>query len=227
MPFESLPGRLVAVEERIAAAVAAGGHGQQVTVVAITKTHGPEAAHAAWTAGLRNVGENRVQEALDKMSRVDVPVAWHLVGHLQRNKVKQVDAFALVHSLDSDRLATALNAHGLARGRPVDVLVQLNVSGERSKGGFPLEDVPATAGRLAAMAGLRVRGAMTMAPLDAPERTLRDLFAGARTARERLRAEGHPADVLSMGMSGDYEVAVEEGATMVRLGTVLFGARAT
>ncbi len=227
MPFEDLPDRLAEVEGRVGAAVAAGGYGQTVTIVAVTKTHGPDAVHAAWQAGVRNVGENRVQEATEKMAHVDVPVAWHLIGHLQRNKVKLVDAFALVHALDSDRLAAAVNAHGMARGRPVDVLVQVNVSGEATKGGFPLEEIPAAAGRLAPMAGVRVRGVMTMAPLDASEKELREIFAGARTASGRLRAGGHPATELSMGMSGDYVVAVEEGATMIRLGTVLFGARAS
>ncbi|HET7583431.1 MAG TPA: YggS family pyridoxal phosphate-dependent enzyme [Gemmatimonadaceae bacterium] len=227
MPFEDLPGRLAAVEERIAAARATGGHGQTVTIVAVTKTHGPDAVRAAWDAGLRDVGENRVQEAIAKMQETDVPVAWHLIGHLQRNKVKLLDAFTLLHSLDSERLAAAVDAHGQARGRPVDALVEVNVSGEGSKGGVAPEDIPALAERLACMPGIRVRGAMTMAPIDADERSLRQVFAGARAARERLRAAGHPATELSMGMSGDYVVAVEEGATMIRLGTVLFGARAS
>ena len=226
MPFQDLPSRLAAVREQIERAQARGGHGQPVTVVAVTKTYGPDAALAAWDAGLRDVGENKVQEALTKMPQVERPLRWHLIGHLQRNKVKQVDAFHLVHSMDSARLADALAKFGVERGRPVDVLMQVNVSGEGTKGGYAPADVPAEAERLRMQPGIVVRGVMTMAPLDADVPTLRRVFAGARTCGEQLRAAGHPATELSMGMSGDYEVAVEEGATLVRLGTVLFGARA-
>jgi PLP dependent protein len=160
-----------------------------------------------------------------KMTEVPVPLRWHLIGHLQRNKVKQLDGFHLVHSMDSARVADALDAHGRDRGRPMDVLLQVNVSGEGTKGGYQSADVEREAERLASMTGLVVRGVMTMAPFDASESTLRQVFGGARNSAERLRAAGLPATELSMGMSGDYVVAVEEGATLVRLGTVLFGAR--
>jgi len=226
MPFQDLPSRLAAVREQIERAQARGGHGQPVTVVAVTKTYGPEAPRAAWDAGLRDVGENRVQEALAKMPQVEQPLRWHLIGHVQRNKVKQVDAFHLVHSMDSVRLADALAGFGMERGRPVDVLMQVNVSGEGTKGGYALAEVAAEAERLRTLPGIVVRGVMTMAPLEADVATLRRVFAGARQCREQLAAASHPATELSMGMSGDYEVAVEEGATLVRLGTVLFGARA-
>jgi len=226
MPFQDLPSRLAAVQERIERAQARGGHGQQITIVAVTKTYGPDAPVAAWDAGLRDVGENKVQEALSKMPRVQRPLRWHLIGHLQRNKVKQVDAFHLVHSMDSARLADALATFGEERGKPVEVLMQVNVSGEGTKGGYAPADVPAEADRLRRLAGIVLRGVMTMAPLGADVGTLREVFAGARTSRELLRRAGHPASELSMGMSGDYEVAVEEGATLVRLGTVLFGERA-
>src|SRR5687767_7632506 len=225
MSFDHLPARLAEVRGRIAAAVARGGHGQRVTIVAVTKTHGPEAVTAAWDAGLREIGENKVQEALAKMGAIAVPVSWHLIGHLQRNKVKSVDRFALLHSLDSARLANAVCDHGLARGRAVDALVQVNVVGEGTKGGYEPRDLPAEAERLAGLAGVRVSGVMVMAPFDADEPVLRRVFAGARDARELLENAGHPAFELSMGMSNDYEIAVEEGATMIRLGTVLFGAR--
>jgi pyridoxal phosphate enzyme (YggS family) len=225
MPFSDLPGRLDDVRARIERAVARGGHQQAVTIVAVTKTHGPEAVHAAWEAGVRDVGENKVQEAAAKMAAVDVPVRWHLIGHLQRNKVRQLDGFALVQAMDSARLADALHEHGVRRARPVDALLQANVSGEATKGGYALDAVLPEAERLAARPGVVVRGVMTMAPFDADERQLRAVFAGARQARELLAAAGHPAAELSMGMSNDYEVAVEEGSTMVRLGTVLFGAR--
>jgi PLP dependent protein len=226
MPFQDLPSRLAAVRENIERARVRGGHQQTVTIVAVTKTYGPEAPLAALDAGLQDVGENRVQEALTKMPLVTRPVRWHMIGHLQRNKVKQLDGFHLVHSMDSARLADALAAHGAARGRPMDVLLQVNVSGEGSKGGYVPADVAAEAVRLRSLPGIVLHGVMTMAPLEADMAALRRVFAGARRCREQLQAAGHPATELSMGMSGDYEVAVEEGATLVRLGTVLFGARA-
>jgi PLP dependent protein len=226
MHFPELPERLAEVRDRLAAAVQRGGQGQRVTLIAVTKTFSVEAVEAAWGAGIHDVGENRVQEAVSKMADVEVPVRWHLIGHLQRNKAKAADSFHLVHSMDSARLADALHDRGLARGRPIDVLLQVNVAGEASKSGWLPEAVPAEAERLVGLAGVRVRGVMVMAPLDASESVLRATFAGGRTARTVLEAAGHPAAELSMGMSNDYEIAVEEGATMVRLGTALFGVRA-
>jgi pyridoxal phosphate enzyme (YggS family) len=225
MLFPDLSARVGEVRERITAAVTRGGHRQDVTIVAVTKTHGPEAVQAAWDAGLRDVGENKVQEALGKMEQVTVPVRWHLIGHLQRNKAKHVDRFALVHALDSARLADALHAEGVARGRAVDALIQVNVAGETTKGGFAPTDVRPEAERLVALQGVRICGVMSMAPFTDDERVLRAAFAGAREARHALMEAGHPASALSMGMSNDYEIAVEEGATLVRLGTVLFGER--
>lgn len=226
MSFPGLAERVADVQARIAAAVARGGHGQRVTIVAVTKTHGPEAARAAYEVGLHDVGENKVQEALKKMSDVEVPVRWHLIGHLQRNKVKSLDRFVLLHSLDSGRLADAVCAFGIDRGRAVDVLVELHLSGEQSKGGYTLSELLPEVERLATLPGLRVRGVMTMASFSASESALHRTFAEAREARSMLVDAGHPAEELSMGMSNDYEIAVEEGATMVRLGTTLFGARA-
>jgi PLP dependent protein len=226
MPFQDLPTRLAEVRAKIEQSRVRGGRGQEVTIVAVTKTYGPDAVVAAWDAGLKDVGENRVQEAAVKMTEVSVPVRWHLIGHLQRNKVKQIDEFDLIHSMDSARLADALAAHGQASGRPVEVLAQVNVSGEETKGGYQPSMFVQEADRLRGLSGIVVRGVMTMAPFDATEQKLRSVFAGARRCAEALRSAGHPATELSMGMSGDYEVAVEEGATLVRLGTVLFGARA-
>jgi pyridoxal phosphate enzyme (YggS family) len=226
MPISDHVASMVAeVRERIAAARARGGHGQDVTLIAVTKTHGPEAVLAAWDAGIRDVGENKVQEAEAKMAQVTVPVRWHLIGHLQRNKAKNAAKFDLVHSLDSERLAVALNDAAGEAERVLEVLVQVNVSGESTKSGFSLDAVPIVAERLRACRNLRVRGVMTMAPFDADESVLRAVFRGARDARAQLQAAGCGAEWLSMGMSGDYEVAVEEGATHVRLGTVLFGRR--
>jgi PLP dependent protein len=222
---EAVRDAVTEVRGRIADARARGGHGQDVTLVAVTKTHGPEAVHAAHAAGVLDVGENRVQEAESKMAAVIVPVRWHLIGHLQRNKARNAVRFDLVHGLDSERLAQALHEEAAKAGRTLDVLVQVNVSGEASKSGVAPADLAPLAARLHTMPALRVRGAMTMAPFEAEEPVLRAVFAGAREARDLLRREGHAAEWLSMGMSGDYEVAVEEGATHVRLGTVLFGTR--
>ncbi len=226
MAFPGLAERVADVRTRIADAVKRGGHGQDVTIVAVTKTHGADAVEAAYDVGLHDVGENKVQEALKKMPEVEVPVRWHLIGHLQRNKIKSLEQFVLLHSLDSPRLADAVCAFGIARGRAVDVLIEVNVSGEQSKGGYSLSELLPEAERLASLSGLRVRGVMTMASFSASESELHRTFSEAREARAVLAGAGHPAEELSMGMSNDYEIAVEEGATMVRLGTTLFGARA-
>ncbi|MGV3709922.1 MAG: YggS family pyridoxal phosphate-dependent enzyme [Gemmatimonas sp.] len=219
--------RVVEVQQRIEAARAVGGRQQNVVLVAVTKTHPASAVAAAFRAGVRDVGENKVQEAEGKMADVSDPVRWHLIGHLQRNKAKSAVRFDLVHSIDSERLALAVNDAARNAGKVQDVLVQVNVSGEASKGGFGASDVLAVSTQLHACTALRVKGVMTMAPFDAPESVLREVFGGARTMCERLRADGHPATELSMGMSDDFEIAVQEGATLVRLGTVLFGHRAT
>jgi pyridoxal phosphate enzyme (YggS family) len=227
MPFPDLAERLAETRARIAAA-AARGNGQRVTLVAVTKTHGADAVRAVGALGVTDVGENRVQEALPKMGEVGGALRWHLIGHLQRNKAKAVDQFALVHSIDSIRLADAVASVGKGRGRAVPVLMQVNVSGEATKGGFEPGELASAAEHLGALDGLQVQGVMTMAPFEAPESVLRSTFSGARTALETVRRGGNEgARELSMGMSGDYEIAVEEGATIVRLGTVLFGARGT
>ena len=225
MPFSELGARIAAVRSRIQLAAERGGHGQAVTIVAVTKTHGPDAVLAAWDAGIHDVGENRVQEALGKMPAVNVPVRWHLIGHLQRNKVKSLDRFTMFHALDSSRLADSVNAFADERGEPVGCLVQVNAAREGTKGGFYIEELAAESARLATMNGIRVQGVMTMARFDADENELHKTFALAREARDTLAGDGHPAAELSMGMSGDYEIAVEEGATIVRLGTTLFGPR--
>ncbi|MEO7998974.1 MAG: YggS family pyridoxal phosphate-dependent enzyme [Gemmatimonadaceae bacterium] len=215
------------VRQRIEAARAQSANRQAVTLVAVTKTHGPEAVVAAHNAGVLDVGENKVQEAESKMDLVRVPVRWHLIGHLQRNKAKSAIRFDLVHSVDSERLAQAVNDAAQVVNRVQDMLVQVNVSGEGSKSGIGVGDVASFAGMLHQCSHLRVTGVMTMAPFDAPESVLRSVFSGARAVQEQLNSEGHPATVLSMGMSDDFEVAVQEGATLVRLGTVLFGHRAS
>jgi pyridoxal phosphate enzyme (YggS family) len=229
MPFLDLADRVREVRERIDAAARRGGHGegQSVRIIAVTKTQGPDALQAAWDAGLQDVGENKVQEAMDKMDALPLPFRWHLIGHLQRNKVKHLSRFHLLHSLDRPSLADAVNGIGVAQGRVFDALVQVNVAGETTKGGYASgSEMSTEAVRLRTLPSLRVRGVMTMAPFDAEEKVLRGVFRGARETLETLRAAGHTeARELSMGMTQDYEIAVEEGATCVRLGTLLFGPR--
>lgn len=231
MAFPDLPARVGDIRGRISDAVARGGHGQDVRLIAVTKTHGPEAVRAAYAAGITDVGENKVQEALGKQDALAQSgealrgLTWHLIGHLQTNKVKALPRFGLFHAMDRSKLADAIAAVGRKEGLTLDVLLQVNVVGEETKGGYAPTEVASEAERLLGVPGLRVRGVMTMAPFEAAESVLRRCFAGAREAAAALRAAGHPATELSMGMSGDYEIAVEEGATLVRLGTVLFGAR--
>lgn len=227
MPFPDLGARVAGIRDRIEAARVRGGHGQSVEIIAVTKTHGTDAVEAAAAHGIRKIGENKVQEAVAKMSQTQADVEWHLIGHLQRNKVKHLASFAMLHSLDSMRLADEVHAFGTRTGQPVRTLVQVNASGETSKGGFVLGELSRVADYLTGVDRVHVAGAMTMAPYDADEKTLRAVFSATREAAALLRNAGHPAHELSMGMSGDYEIAVEEGATLVRLGTILFGARAT
>src|SRR5688500_15274844 len=149
MTFPQLGARVADVRARIKLAAERGGYGQAVTIVAVTKTHGADAVRAAFEAGIQDVGENRVQEALGKMPDVSAPVRWHLIGHLQRNKVKSLDRFTLFHALDSERLADSVDAFGRDRGQPVRCLVQINAAREGTKGGFYFEELAAASRRLA------------------------------------------------------------------------------
>jgi pyridoxal phosphate enzyme (YggS family) len=226
MTFEPLADNLARVRAAVARVQAAEGVSQAVTIVAVTKGHPETAVDAAWRAGLPDVGENRVQEALAKMERTAAPVRWHLIGHLQTNKAKLVPGrFALVHSIDSTRLADAAGRAAAQAGVVLPVLVQVNVAGETQKSGCPPEESAGLVAHCAALPGLAVRGLMTMAPLTDDVRTQRRVFGGLRELRDRLATPERPLPELSMGMSGDFEAAVAEGATMLRLGTVLFGER--
>jgi pyridoxal phosphate enzyme (YggS family) len=227
MDFPALPGSLAQVRDTVARHQAVGGWTHAVRIVAVTKTHGPAAVRAAVAAGLADVGENRVQEALEKQAGLtDVPVAWHLIGTLQRNKARHAAGrFALIHSLDRPDLAAELD-----RRMPADqlqaVLVQVNCSGEPQKGGVEPEGLPALLEALRSFDRLDVRGLMTMSALTVDAGEQRRAFRLLRELRDAAERQGHRLPELSMGMSGDYPVAVEEGATMIRLGTVLFGERA-
>ncbi len=227
-----LRGSLPHVRERIEAALRRVGRRDEVTVVAVTKGHPPSAAAAAIEAGLRVCGENRVQELEAKVEAVGrQAVEWHLIGHLQRNKVERaLPLFDMIESIDSLRLARALSAGAEAAGlEQVRGLVEVNVSGEATKGGFASGAALDAIAEICALPRLRIEGLMTMAPLAADEGVVRATFAGARALFERCGAElpGFQAVSLSMGMSSDFEVAVEEGSTLVRLGTILFGERVT
>lgn len=221
------------VRERIAAAARRSGRDPgAVRVVAVTKGHPPAAIEAALAAGLRDIGENRVEELQRKAPLFEAgTVTWHAIGHIQRRKAAGAARLAaLIHSVDSLRLAEKLSRLGEAHGQRIPILVQVNASGEATKGGFPAASAPHEAvdgiARVAGLPGLRVEGLMTMAPFVADEATLRATF---RTTRAVLEAaseiDGVEGRELSMGMSNDYEVAVEEGSTMVRLGTTLLGPR--
>lgn len=228
MPYAGLGARVAEVRARIAEHQARAGYRHPVTIVAVTKTHPAEAVRAAVAAGLDAVGENRVQEALVKQAELaDVPVEWHLIGTLQRNKAKSaVNRFALIHSVDSLGLAQELDRRAAAGSRQA-VLVQVNCSAEPQKGGVEPAELPALLEAVTRLPRLEVRGLMTMAALSEDLAVQRKAFRQLRQLRDEAQALGHQLPELSMGMSGDYLVAVEEGATMVRLGTLLFGERGT
>lgn len=221
---------VAAVRARIAAAAArACRSADEVSIVAVTKGHPLERAREAAAAGLLDLGENRVQEALAKQDAwPDAPVRWHLIGHLQRNKAKlAAGRFALIHSLDSVRLADALESAATAAGIVQEVLVEVNVACEPQKSGVLPEEAPDLVRHAATLDHLRLRGLMTMAPYTPDSTVQRRAFRQLRELRDRLATSDLDLGVLSMGMSDDFEIAVEEGATMVRLGTVLFGERAS
>jgi pyridoxal phosphate enzyme (YggS family) len=226
MFYPGLADRVARVRGLIAEHQARRGWTHPVRIVAVTKTHGPEAVREAVAAGLDAVGENRVQEALAKQEALaDVPVEWHLIGTLQKNKARHAAGrFALIHSIDRLDLAAEL-ARRMAPGRRQPVLIQVNCSGEPQKGGVDPEELGALVQAVHDLPALELRGLMTMAELaEDPERQ-RVAFRALRESRDRWAAAGAELPELSMGMTGDYLVAVEEGATMVRLGTLLFGER--
>ena len=224
MSFEALPERLAQVRAEIASLVE-----RPVTIMAVTKGFGTAAIRAALAAGIVDIGENRVQEAVQKQEELgagsrELGIRWHLIGHLQRNKAKVVPGrFELVHSVDSSDLAMELDRRAQA---PQRVLLQVNVAREAQKSGCVLEDAPAVARQIAALSHLRLEGLMTLAPFTDDEAVQRRTFRDLRVLRDRIKEEeGLWLPTLSMGMSGDYVSAVREGATVIRLGTALFGRR--
>ncbi|WP_370823112.1 YggS family pyridoxal phosphate-dependent enzyme [Dialister invisus] len=220
--------KLEAVKKRIAAAKARSPYGQDVTLVAVTKFHPLEDMEEVLRFGVKEVGENRVQELEDKRRRLKTPVIWNLQGHLQKNKVKKAVAAAdLIQSVDSLEIMEEINKRAGQAGKVQDVLLEFNISGEISKYGLPPESLDEAAKRAGRLPHIRVRGLMCMAPMEEDAERTRPIFRRAHEMWETLKTyfpEGQ-VSVLSMGMTQDFETAIEEGATMVRVGTAIFGER--
>ncbi|MGO8785990.1 MAG: YggS family pyridoxal phosphate-dependent enzyme [Terriglobia bacterium] len=229
--IDSIPENIARVEDRISAACRRSGRRREdVKLVGISKTHPPELVRAAYEAGLRDFGENRVQEAKSKCAElVDLAATWHLVGHLQSNKARLArDLFHWVHSVDSLRLAEKLAQAAVPGDTRLPVLIEVNLGEEASKAGVRAVDVAALAEQIAPMETLELRGLMVIPPfLENPE-DVRPYFRQLRALAGDIEARNLPnvsMHELSMGMSHDFEVAVEEGATIVRVGTAIFGQR--
>ena len=220
---------LAAILARIDAV--AGKHGRnadEIRLVAVSKTNPPEAIREVFESGQRAFGESRVQEALPKLDALPPEIEWHFIGHLQTNKIRKVvGRFALFHGVDNQNLALQMNRIAGELGVTANVLLEVNVSGEESKFGFDPKTLSAALEVLLPLPFLRIQGLMTMAPYsDAPE-SARPFFAKLRELRDSLAVEtGNPLPELSMGMSGDFEQGIAEGATIVRVGSAIFGDRA-
>ena len=223
--------RLTSIRERIAAAAAVAGRApSSVRLVAVSKTFQVEAVREAYAAGQRDFGENKVQEALEKMaSSADLPIRWHLLGHLQSNKARKAAAsFTTIHSLDSVELLRKLDDAAAAADRRPELLVQVDLAGETTKSGVRPADVPRIFDAAAGCKAAQVVGLMTLPPAPEMPEDARPWFRKLRDLRDQWLAAGVPAPMLrelSMGMSADFEVAVQEGSTMVRVGTAIFGSR--
>ena len=224
--------RLAEVRERIgAAARSAGRDPSSVRLIAVSKTFPLDLIREAYAAGHRDFGENRVQEALEKAdASPDLSIAWHLLGHLQTNKARRAaGTFHTVHPIDSADLLRKIAAAAVEAGTSPELLIQVDLAGEETKHGVPPAAVPALFDAASGLHAARVVGVMTLPPYPENPEDSRPWFRQLRELREEWRAAGVPAAMLrelSMGMSGDYEVAIQEGATIVRVGTAIFGKRA-
>jgi pyridoxal phosphate enzyme (YggS family) len=222
---------LAAIQERIrSACLRVGRDPAGVRLVAVSKTVPAERIREAVAAGVTILGENYVQEARPKMDQLqDLAVSWHFIGHLQSNKARvAVESFDWIHALDRESLAQALNREALKRGKPLSVLIQVNVGEEQSKSGLAPEQAPAFFRAVASLEGLRVRGLMAIPPYSQEPERVRPYFrqlAGILAQFHQVAPHPEALTELSMGMSDDFEVAIEEGATLVRIGTALFGER--
>lgn len=228
---KSAPGieqRLQQLRSRIvAAAGAAGRDPAEIRLIAASKTFDAAAVREAHAVGQVDFGENYVQEALDKMGELgDLPLVWHFIGPIQSNKTRAIaERFDWVHSVDRLKIAERLSAQRPQSLPPLDICLEVNISGEASKGGVPAEDLPVLAQAVSHLPRLRLRGLMAIPAPSSDPLEQRAAFAAVRRLYEALRASGYSLDTLSMGMSGDLEAAIAEGATMVRVGTAIFGER--
>ena len=218
------------VENKVAQACERSGRDRsEVTLIAVSKTKPVEMLREVYDAGARDFGENKVQEICEKYDQLPSDIKWHMIGHLQRNKVKQViDKAAMIHSVDSYRLAQEISVQAQKKGLTIPILIEVNIAGEESKFGIAANDTIQLVEEIAVLPNLKIQGLMTIAPyvVDAEEnrlyfRQIKQLSVDIKNKN----IDNVSMDVLSMGMTGDYEVAIEEGATMVRVGTGIFGAR--
>ena len=222
--------QLLFVESEITKACERGNRNREdVTLIAVSKTKPVETLQEAYDLGVRIFGENKVQELVDKYEVLPDDIQWHMIGHLQRNKVKYIiDKVACIHSVESVRLAETIEKEAAKHDRIIDILVEVNVAGEDSKFGLSPEEVPAFVEEISKFTHLRVKGLMTIAPfVDDPEEN-RPVFKALKKLSVDIAAkniDNVSMNVLSMGMTNDYQVAIEEGATMVRVGTGIFGER--
>jgi PLP dependent protein len=225
--IEGIQERLAAVRRRIETAAARSGRpSSAVTLVAVSKTMPAAAIREAVSAGVKILGENRVQEAREKIEALPGAVEWHLIGHLQTNKAKlAVGLFDCIHSLDSIRLAQELGRHAEEAGRRLRCLVEVNVGEETQKSGAAAAEVRPLLEAARRLPQLSIQGLMTIPPFLPDSESVRPFFRRLRDLRDRLESEGWTLPDLSMGMSHDFEVAIEEGATLVRIGTAIFGSR--
>ena len=218
-------------ERKDAAAVRSGRSPEEVTLMAVTKTHTAAEINEAIAAGAADIGENRVQELLEKYDSVS-PVRWHLIGHLQTNKVKNVvGKVVIIHSVDSMKLAREINKRASAAGIVMDILIEINSAMEETKSGISADELEALVKDIAAECdNIRIRGIMCIPPIAAEPEEARPYFREARELFDKMKTWDLPEerflpDTLSMGMSGDFEVAIEEGSTIVRVGSSIFGPR--
>jgi PLP dependent protein len=225
---QNLPEHITALRARMAAAASSAGRNvDSVTLLAVSKGQPPELIRAAAAAGLTDIGESYLAEALGKMDALgDLPLTWHFIGRLQANKTRHVaERFTWVHGLDRLKIAERLAAQRPYHAPPLNVCIQVSLAGEESKGGVPVAEAPALAAAVAALPRLALRGLMCIPPEETDPRHQREWFARLRALRDSLNAGGLSLDTLSMGMSGDFEAAIQEGATLVRIGTAIFGPR--
>ncbi|MCR4441145.1 MAG: YggS family pyridoxal phosphate-dependent enzyme [Peptococcaceae bacterium] len=220
---------LVLKEEIYEACRRSGRKPDEVVLVAVSKSHPVETIRKAYDLGQRVFGENRVQELLKKQPELPPDMEWHLVGTLQRNKVKQViDKVSLIHSVDSLPLAKEISRQAVLKGKTAHVLLQVNIAEEASKHGFLQKELAAAVKEINDLPGIKIKGLMTIAPITRNPQEVRPVFRRLRELAGEMKALGLPdleMDELSMGMSDDFQVAVEEGATLVRIGSRIFGPR--